>query len=182
MTVRPVVAVYPGSFDPVTLGHEDVARRTLRFCDRLIVAVAESSSQAKKPLFSVADRLELMAAVFGAEPRITCVSFSGLLVDFAQQAGARFIIRGLRAVSDFEYEFQMAQMNRELRGDMETLFLAPEVEHSFLSASLVREVASLGGDVGRFVSPPVLERLQRASERRDGRSPDPRTGTGGRPS
>lgn len=182
MTVRPVVAVYPGSFDPVTLGHEDVARRTLRFCDRLIVAVAESSSQAKRPLFSVAERLELMAAVFGAEPRITCVSFSGLLVDFAQQAGARFIIRGLRAVSDFEYEFQMAQMNRELRGDMETLFLAPEVEHSFLSASLVREVASLGGDVGRFVSPPVLERLQRASERRDGRTPDAPAGTGGPPS
>ncbi len=160
MTVRPIVAVYPGSFDPVTLGHEDVARRTLRFCDRLVVAVAGSSSQAKNPLFPIAERLELLEQVFAAEPRIECVSFSGLLVDFAERAGARFIIRGLRAVSDFEYEFQMAQMNRELRNDMETLFLAPEVEHSFLSASLVREVAALGGDVSRFVSAPVLDRLR----------------------
>lgn len=168
MSVRPIVAVYPGSFDPVTLGHEDVARRTLRFCDRLIVAVAESSSQAKKTMFSVSERLKLMKIVFAGQPRIECVSFPGLLVHFAERAGARFIIRGLRAVSDFEYEFQMAQMNRELRGDMETLFLAPEVEHSFLSASLVREVASMGGDVSRFVSAPVLERLRGLSKSRAG--------------
>lgn len=162
MTIpRPVVAVYPGSFDPVTLGHEDVARRTLRVCDRLIVAVAESSSQTKRHLFPVPERLEIMKEVFAADPRIECVSFAGLLVDFACEVEARFIVRGLRAVSDFEYEFQMAQMNRELRSEVETVFLAPDIQHSFLSASLVREVASLGGEVGSFVSAPVQERLQR---------------------
>ena len=160
-THSPVVAVYPGSFDPVTRGHEDVARRTLRVCDTLVVAVAESSSTGKDHLFSVPERLEIMSEVFAPEPRIECVSFSGLLVDFAARTGARFIVRGLRAVADFEYEFQMAQMNRELREDVETLFLVPDLGYSFLSASLVREVASLGGDVGSFVSPPVLERLRR---------------------
>ena len=158
---RPVVAVYPGSFDPVTRGHEDVARRTLRVCDRLVVAVAESSSQSKHHLFSVPERLEIMSEVFAHDPRIECVSFSGLLVDFAARTGARFIVRGLRAVADFEYEFQMAQMNRELRDDVETLFLVPDLGYSFLSASLVREVASLGGDVSSFVSAPVLARLRR---------------------
>ena len=156
-----VVAVYPGSFDPLTLGHEDVARRTLRVCDKLIVAVAESSSQAKRPLFDVPERLEIMREAFAGDSRIECVAFSGLLVDFVRRAGARFIVRGLRAVSDFEYEFQMAQMNRELWNEAETVFLAPGVAHSFLSASLVREVASLGGDVAGFVSPSVLERLRR---------------------
>lgn len=162
MTTSPsAVAVYPGSFDPVTLGHEDVARRTLRVCDRLIVAVAESSSQSKRHLFEVPERLEIMREVFAGDPRIECVSFSGLLVDFARDVGARFIVRGLRAVSDFEYEFQMAQMNRELWDEAETVFLAPDVAYSFLSASLVREVASLGGDVTSFVSSPVAERLHR---------------------
>lgn len=159
-TFRPIVAVYPGSFDPITRGHEDVARRTLRFCDRLLIAVAQSPTQSKRPLFPVPERLELMREVFASEPRVECVTFSGLLVDFARSVGARFIIRGLRAVSDFEYEFQMAQMNRELWEDVETLFLTPDVEHSFLSATLVREVASLGGDVSRFVSPPVLARMK----------------------
>ena len=162
MTTSPsIVAVYPGSFDPVTLGHEDVARRTLRVCDRLVVAVAESSSQSKRHLFEVPERLDVMREVFAGDPRIECVSFSGLLVDFAREMGARFIVRGLRAVSDFEYEFQMAQMNRELWDGAETVFLAPDVPYSFLSASLVREVASLGGDVASFVSPPVHERLRR---------------------
>ena len=158
---RLVVGVYPGSFDPVTKGHEDVARRTLRVCDRLVVAVAESSSQSKRHLFAVPERLEIMREVFSGEPRIECVSFSGLLVDFAHSVGARFIVRGLRAVADFEYEFQMAQMNRELREEVETLFLVPDLGYSFLSASLVREVAALGGDVSSFVSAPVLERLRR---------------------
>ena len=161
---RPIVAVYPGSFDPVTLGHEDVARRTLRFCDRLIVSVAESSTQPKQHLFPVPQRLEIMNEVFAGDPRVECVSFSGLLVEFARSVGARFIIRGLRAVSDFEYEVQMAQMNRELSDAVETLFLTPNVDYSFLSSSLVREVASLGGDVSGFVSAPVLERLQRRFE------------------
>lgn len=170
MTItRPIVAVYPGSFDPVTLGHEDVARRTLRFCDRLIVGVAESSSQSKRHLFEVSERLEIMKEVFAGNDRVECVTFSGLLVEFARSVGAGFIIRGLRAVSDFDYEFQMAQMNRELWNDVETLFLTPDVHYSFLSASLVREVASLGGDVSAFVSPPVLERMQHRFSRRAAR-------------
>lgn len=157
---RPIIAVYAGSFDPVTLGHEDVVRRTLRFCDRLVVGVAEIATQPKGSLFPVPERLEMMREVFAGEPRVECVSFSGLLVDFARHEGARFIIRGLRAVSDFDYEFQMAQMNRELWAEVETIFLTPEVHYSFISATLVREVASLGGDVSTFVSPLVLERLQ----------------------
>jgi len=159
-TPRSIVAVYPGSFDPVTRGHEDVARRTLRVCNRLIVAVADSSSQSKRHLFPVPERLEIMREVFANDPGIECVSFSGLLVDFARRMDAQFIVRGLRAVSDFEYEFQMAQMNRELWDGAETVFLAPDVANSFLSASLVREVAALGGDVSTFVSAPVLKRLQ----------------------
>ena len=160
-TSRPIVAVYPGSFDPVTLGHEDVVRRTLRFCDRLVVGVAETATQPKGGLFQVAERLEMLRGVFAVEPRVRCVAFSGLLVDFARDEGARFIIRGLRAVSDFDYEFQMAQMNRELWDEVETIFLTPDVHYSFLSATLVREVAALGGDVSTFVSPSVLKRLRR---------------------
>ncbi len=156
---RPVVALYPGSFDPITLGHEDIARRTLGLADQLIVAVAETATQSKQGLFDLDERLELISQVFEGEPRIECMAFSGLLVDFARDVGARFVIRGLRAVSDFEYEFQMAQMNRELWADLETLFLTPDARYSFLSASLIRQVASLGGDVSGFVSPPVLERL-----------------------
>ena len=156
----PSVAIYPGSFDPVTLGHEDVARRTLRVADRLVIAVAHSATHAKQPLFTVEQRVALLEEVFADEPRVECTSFKGLLVDFARARNARFIIRGLRAVSDFEYEFQMAQMNQELWPEAETLFLTPDVRFSFLSASLVREVARLGGDVSRFVSPIVLERLR----------------------
>jgi pantetheine-phosphate adenylyltransferase len=154
-----VVAIYPGSFDPITLGHEDVARRTLRIADRLIIAVAGTATQAKQPLFSVEERVELLREVFSHEPRVECTFFEGLMVDFARSHGARFVIRGLRAVSDFEYEFQMAQMNRELWSEVETLFLTPDVDYSFLSASLVREVAKLGGDVSNFVSPLVLEAM-----------------------
>ncbi len=157
---HPIVAVYPGSFDPMTLGHEDIVRRTLRFCDRLVIAVAHSATHQKRFLFTVEERIEIISEVFGDTPRVECVGFSGLLVEFARSVGARFIIRGLRAVSDFEYEFQMAQMNRELWEDQETLFLTPDVDYAFLSASLVREVASLGGDVSRFVSPTVLARLE----------------------
>ena len=155
----PSVAIYPGSFDPVTLGHEDVAHRTLRVADRLVIAVAHSATHAKQPLFSVKERVALLRDVFASEPRVECTSFQGLLVAFARARGARFIVRGLRAVSDFEYEFQMAQMNQELWPEAETVFLTPDVRYSFLSASLVREVAQLGGDVSRFVSPVVLERM-----------------------
>jgi pantetheine-phosphate adenylyltransferase len=156
---RPLVAVYPGSFDPITLGHEDVARRTLRIADRLIVGVAHTSTQAKRGMFSIEERVRLIREVFADDPAVEVTPFQGLLVDFARAQGAHFVIRGLRAVSDFEYEFQMAQMNRELWPEIETLFLTPDQEYSFLSASLVREVFALGGDVSRFVSPAVLEAM-----------------------
>jgi len=156
-----IVAVYPGSFDPVTRGHEDIARRTLRVADRLWVAVAGTATQSKQPAFSLEERVEMLQEVFADEPRIQAVSFEGLLVRFLREVKADFVVRGLRAVSDFEYEFQMAQMNRELDPETEFIFLTPDVHHSFLSASLVREVARLGGNVSGFVSPPVLRRLNR---------------------
>lgn len=155
----PLVALYPGSFDPVTVGHEDIARRTLKICDRLVVAVAHTATQSKTPAFSVEERLEMLGEVFADEPRVECRSFEGLLVDFAREVDAAFVVRGLRAVSDFEYEFQMAQMNRELHPELEFVFLTPDVNHAFLSASLVREVARLGGDVTPFVPAPILRRL-----------------------
>lgn len=156
----PVVAIYPGSFDPITRGHEDIVRRALRIADRVIVAVAHTASQSKKGLFGVEERVALIRKVFEDEERITAVAFQGLLVNFAREEKARFVVRGLRAVSDFEYELQMAQMNQELWPEFETVFLTPDVDYSFLSSSLVREVAALGGDVGRFVSPPVLDAMR----------------------
>ena len=162
--VQPVVAIYPGSFDPITKGHEDVARRSLGIADRVVVAVAQTASQAKGSLFSVEERLAMVQEVFKDEDRIEARQFGGLLVDLAQELEARFVIRGLRAVSDFEYEFQMAQMNRELWSGAETVFLTPDQKYSFLSASLVREISRLGGDVSRFVSEPVLRRLRRPME------------------
>ncbi len=154
------VAIYPGSFDPMTKGHEDIARRTLRVADRLIVAVARTATQSKTSLFTVQERVELINEVFAEDPRVEAQAFEGLLVDFARDLGSYLVVRGLRAISDFEYELQMAQMNQELWPEIETLFFVPEVEYSFLSSSLVRQVASLGGDVSRFVSPPVLSRLR----------------------
>ena len=161
MTSRPspIVALYPGSFDPLTRGHEDIARRGLRVADRLIIAVARTATHVKRGLFGVEERVELIQEVFHDEDRVEATSFEGLLVDFATARGASLVIRGLRAVSDFEYELQMAQMNHELSDDVETIFLVPEAKNSFLSSSLVREVASLGGDVTSFVSPSVLRRL-----------------------
>jgi pantetheine-phosphate adenylyltransferase len=156
---RQVLAIYPGSFDPITLGHEDVARRTLQLTDRLIVAVAHTATQAKKGLFSVEERIVMIREVFADEPRIEVAEFQGLLVDFAKKKRAQVVVRGLRAVSDFEYELQMAQMNRNLSKDFETVFLTPDERYSYLSASLVREVAGLGGDVSPFVSSSVLTRL-----------------------
>jgi len=156
---RSVTALYPGSFDPVTRGHEDVARRTLRVADRVIVAVAASGGASRNAVFPIEERLEMLREVFADEPRIECTHFSGLLVNYARQVQADFVVRGLRAVADFEYEFQMAQMNREMDSEMEFVFLTPDVQLAFLSASLVREVARLGGDVSPFVSPSVLARL-----------------------
>ena len=157
---RPVVAIYPGSFDPITKGHEDLVRRTLRVTDRLVIAVSSNSTESKEHLFDVFERVELIQEIFAEDEHVEVSRFDGLLVDFARDLGAQVVIRGLRAVSDFDYELQMAQMNQELGPEIETLFLVPEVEYSFLSASLVREVASLGGDVSRFVSAPVLRRLK----------------------
>ena len=161
-TDRPdlLVGLYPGSFDPITRGHEDIARRTLRLVDRLVIGVAYTSTHTKKGLFSVDERVELIREVFDGDDRVEVHPFKGLLVDFARERGAQFIVRGLRAISDFEYELQMAQMNQELWPEIETLFLVPEARYSFISSSLVREVASLGGDVSSFVPPSVLARLR----------------------
>ncbi|HEU0297864.1 MAG TPA: pantetheine-phosphate adenylyltransferase [Longimicrobium sp.] len=154
------VAVCPGSFDPITLGHEDIIRRTFRMADRVIVAVAYSATQVKNGMFTVEERVQMIRDTFADEPGVQAMSFQGLLVDFAKAQGASLIVRGLRAVSDFEYEFQMALMNRRLWDGMETVFLAPDLEHSYLSSSLVRQIASLGGDVSPFVPPHVLLRLR----------------------
>ena len=158
---REIVALYPGSFDPITHGHEELARRALSVADRLIMAVAYTSTHDKQGLFGIEERVQLIREVFTDEERIEVKSFEGLLVDFARAEGASVVIRGLRAVSDFEYELQMAQMNKELAAEIETVFLVPDVRYSFLSASLVREVARLGGDVTGLVSKPVLKGLRK---------------------
>ena len=155
------LAIYPGSFDPVTRGHEDIVRRALTFAERVIVAVAHRRTQQKSGLFAIEERVAMISEIFGDEPRVEAAEFDGLLVDFARQRNAQLIIRGLRAVSDFEYEFQMALMNRQLWPHLETVFLAPDSQYSFLSASLVREIASLGGDVSEFVDPRVLRHLHK---------------------
>jgi pantetheine-phosphate adenylyltransferase len=154
-------AVYPGSFDPITRGHEDIVRRTLGFCDRVVIAVAHRRTQAKSGLFDIGERLELIREVFADEPRVIPAEFTGLLVDFARRENINLIIRGLRAVSDFEYEFQMALMNRHLWPELETIFLAPDERYSYLSASFVREITSLGGDMSNFVAPTVFRAMQR---------------------
>jgi pantetheine-phosphate adenylyltransferase len=153
------IAVYPGSFDPLTRGHEDLVRRSLSLADRLIVAVAVNVGKA--PLFSVEERLEMLRAGVGEESRVSFQSFDGLLAEFAKKVGATIIVRGLRAVSDFEYEFQMALMNRQLHPSLETVFLVPAVDLTYLSSSLVREVARFGGDVRPMVHPVVAAALAR---------------------
>lgn len=152
-------AIYPGSFDPVTRGHEDIIERALRIVDRVVVAVAERATHVKHDLFSLQDRVDMVRTVFADEPRVDALEFGGLLVDFARSQNARIVVRGLRAVSDFEYEFQMAHMNRQLWPEIETVFLAPAVRYSYISSSLVREIAELGGDVSDFVHPSVGEKL-----------------------
>jgi pantetheine-phosphate adenylyltransferase len=153
------IAVYPGSFDPPTKGHEDLVRRSLALADRLVVAVAVNV--VKQPLFSVDERLEMLRAAVGDDPRVSFQSFDGLLAEFAKRLGATIIVRGLRAVSDFEYEFQMALMNRQLHPSLETVFLVPAVDLTYLSSSLVREVARFGGDVTPLVHPKVAAALTR---------------------
>jgi pantetheine-phosphate adenylyltransferase len=153
-------AVYAGSFDPITRGHEDLMRRSLGFVDRLAVAVVASNSS-KQPLFTLEERMELIRASVGDEPRIEVYPFTGLLVDFAAARGAGMLIRGLRAVSDFEYEFQMALMNRHLSGRLETVFMVPSLDMTYISSSIVREVARYGGDVEGLVSAAVADALKR---------------------
>ena len=156
-------AVYPGSFDPITRGHEDLVRRSLRFADRVIVAVAENGT--KDPLFTLEERVALARKVLQDEAGVEVRTFRGLLVDLARDVKADVVIRGLRAVADFDYEFQMALMNRQLYNELETVFLVPALHLTYLSASLVREVARLGGDVAEFVHPEV-ERALRAKFQR----------------
>jgi pantetheine-phosphate adenylyltransferase len=152
-----IKAVYPGTFDPITRGHEDLVRRASTLFDSLVVGIADS--RAKKPFFTLHERIELARGVLADVKNVEVVGFSGLLMEFVRQHGARVILRGLRAVSDFEYEFQLAGMNRNLYPDVETVFLTPSEQHMFISATLVREIASLGGDVSKFVHPLVRTAL-----------------------
>lgn len=153
-----IVAVYPGTFDPLTRGHEDLVRRAATLFDKVVVGVAHS--QAKKPFFTVAERVDIAREVLGHYPNVEVASFGGLLKDFVRAQNGRVIMRGLRAVSDFEYEFQMAGMNRYLLPDVETLFLTPSDQYQFISGTIVREIALMGGDVGKFVFPSVERWLQ----------------------
>jgi pantetheine-phosphate adenylyltransferase len=152
-------AIYPGTFDPITRGHEDLVRRAARLFDQVVLAVADS--RAKRPFFSVEERVEMARIVLADCENVEVTSFAGLLMDFLRVQDARIILRGLRAVSDFEYEFQMAGMNRQLYPDVETVFLTPAEQYMFISATMVREIATLGGDVSPFVNPLVLERISR---------------------
>lgn len=152
-------AVYPGTFDPLTRGHEDLVRRGSTLFETLIIGVADS--RAKKPFFTLQERVEIAREVLFDLKNVEVVGFSGLLIEFARTHEARVIMRGLRAVSDFEYEFQLAGMNRNLHPEIETVFMTPFEQHMFISATLVREIATLGGDVSKFVHPLVRERLQR---------------------
>jgi len=150
-------AVYPGTFDPITLGHEDLIRRAARLFDTLIVAIADSG--AKRPFFTRDERVEMAHETLKSLKNVEVVGFSGLLMRFVQEHKARVVIRGLRAVSDFEYEFQLAGMNRGMYPDVETLFLTPGERYMFISATIVREISVLGGDVSTFVAPHVAKRL-----------------------
>jgi pantetheine-phosphate adenylyltransferase len=152
-------AIYPGSFDPVTLGHWDLILRAEKLVDRLVVAVLHNP--AKKCAFSVAERVDFLRELVPADSRVEIASFHGLLVDFARNQDAHFIVRGVRAFSDFEYEFQMALMNRKLSPDLETVFLMPKEEHSVVSSRMVREVGSMGGDISGLVPVSLRERIAR---------------------
>lgn len=155
--MRDGIAVYPGTFDPFTKGHEDLVRRASRLFEGVIVGVAASAG--KGPIFTTEERVEIAREVLAPYPNVEVKGFSCLLMDFLHQNNARVILRGLRAVSDFEYEFQMAGMNRKLYPDVETVFLTPADEYMFISATMVREIARLGGDVSKFVQPSVNARL-----------------------
>jgi len=152
-----LTAVYPGTFDPMTLGHDDLMRRASRLFDRLIVAVA--AGHHKRTMFTIAERLDMARELALPYGNVDVMAFRGLLRDFVVERGGKVVVRGLRAVSDFEYEFQMAGMNRQLMPDVETVFLTPSDQYQFVSGTFVREIATLGGDVSKFVAPSVLRRL-----------------------
>jgi pantetheine-phosphate adenylyltransferase len=163
MTRRVNRAIYPGTFDPITRGHEDLVRRAAGLFDEVIVAVADS--RGKKPFFDVNERVAMAKATLSPFPNVRVEGFSGLLMEFLRRQDVKIILRGLRAVSDFEYEFQMAGMNRNLYPDVETLFLTPAEQYMFISATMVREIASLGGDVSPFVNPLVIPHMKARLER-----------------
>jgi len=150
--------MYPGTFDPITNGHGELIRRAAGLFDRVVVAVA--ASPGKAPMFSLAERIELIRAVTADIPNVSVDGYAGLTVDYARSHGLDVVIRGLRAVSDFEYEFQLANMNRHLEQDVETVFLTPAEQHTFISSTLIREIAEMGGDVSPFVHPAVLDALR----------------------
>lgn len=155
----PVSAMYPGTFDPITLGHEDLVRRACRLFDRVVVAVA--ANPGKEPMFSQRERVELASDALAEFENAEVCAYDGLTVDFAMQNGLQVIVRGLRAISDFEYEFQLANMNRHLTDDVETAFLTPTETYTYISSSLVREICSMGGDISEFVSPKVKTALMK---------------------
>lgn len=154
---KPIIAVYPGTFDPMTLGHEDVVRRATQLFSRVIVAVA--AGHHKKAMFTLQERIDMARQVVKGFPQVEVESFSGLLRDFVVARGGKAMIRGLRAVTDFDYEFQLAGMNRSLMPEVETVFLTPSDKYQFISSTFVREIAVLGGEVDKFVSPTVQVRL-----------------------
>lgn len=152
-----VSAMYPGTFDPVTLGHEDLVRRASRLFDRVVVAIA--ANPGKEPMFTLDERVDLARSALAEFSNVEVTGYDGLTVDFAQKNDLQVIVRGLRAVSDFEYEFQLANMNRHLAANVETVFLTPKETYTFISSSLVREICSLGGNISQFVSPKVNDAL-----------------------
>jgi len=152
-----VSAMYPGTFDPITLGHEDLVRRACRLFDKVVIAIA--ANPGKEPMFTLEERVDLAKTSLADLDNVEVSGYDGLTVDFAREHGLRVILRGLRAVSDFEYEFQLANMNRHLAVDVETAFLTPNENYNFISSSLVREICSMGGDISEFVSPLVNEAL-----------------------
>ncbi len=165
-TVTPLTAVYPGTFDPMTLGHEDLMRRGARLFDRLILAVAVGHH--KRTMFTIDERLQMAAEIAAPYANVEVMPFRGLLRDFVVGVDGDVVVRGLRAMSDFDYEFQMAGMNRQLMPEVETLFLTPSDQYQFISGTFVREIAMLGGDVSKFVAPSVLKRLkERVSQREE---------------
>lgn len=162
-----LTAIYPGTFDPLTLGHEDLVRRASRLFERLVLAVA--AGHHKRTMFSIEERLAMAREVVAPYPNVEVVAFEGLLRNFVLEKGGKVVVRGLRAVSDFEYEFQMAGMNRQLMPEVETVFLTPSDQYQFISSTFVREISTLGGDVSKFVSPLVRARLDERLAREAGK-------------